>query len=112
MKRKVPDSVDDIFSFTAEETGFSREMIRFVFKNFEKNLAGFLRNPIKAGTSIVITNFVKITFRINDALDRLDKMKRYRPESKDILFYEQYLKNHLTDGRQEEAASEAESNEG
>jgi len=99
---KQPDSVDDLFSFTADETGVSRETVRFVIKNFEKTLAYYLRNPMEAGSKIIIHGFVKIFFKIDDALARLDTLERYMPRSKDIPYYKQYFKSIIEYGQEEE----------
>jgi hypothetical protein len=105
-KRKFPDSVDDIFSFVAQDTGFSRDTVRFVIKNFESSLKMFLRNPLKAGRQILLTGFCKITFDTNDALERYDILKRYYPQSKDAEYYDQLLKTLTTSNNGERTSTE------
>lgn len=84
---RLPNTKKDMISSIAEETGKSRQTVKFVIDNFEKSLRFYLSNPIEAGSAILLKGFGKFTFDKNKARKRHNKLIAKRREQ----YYDEYL---------------------
>lgn len=54
---------EDIYIKTAEDTGHSIELVKFVIDNFWKTIHFWLRNPLAASRKVMLTDGIKFEIR-------------------------------------------------
>lgn len=86
---KLPKSKVDIIDAVAKDTGYKREHVNFVIKNFEESLRFYIVNPAAAGRKILLSRFGCFTFNIEKAKKRAGLGK---PDHPLTTYYKEFFK--------------------
>lgn len=107
---------EDIYRKTAEDTGHSEELVKFVIKNFWETVHYWLRNPLAACRKVMLTDGIKFQIRpykvgymiggIEDTIEQrgedeylIAKLHYLNEVAKQLIEYEGSASEQIENGR-------------
>lgn len=112
---------EDIYIKTAEDTGHSVELVKFVVKNFWETVHFWLRNPLAACRKVMVTDSIKFSIRpykvgymiggVEDTIEQIGeneyltaKLYYLNEVAKQLIEYEGSARGQIENGRRSSKA--------